>query len=162
MKKVILFFCILFNLGMAVVVGEFNRYVINDTGVFWNGKKIEGVDMQTFNQFAFRFIQYAKDKNTVYYKGEVIKNADVETFEIFLNFDYSKDKNTVYFKGKKISGADPASFEALSSELSRDKNDFYYNGNKLNVDIKTFEYTFEGNCLIGKDKIKSYKYGCDK
>ncbi len=73
---------------------------------------------------------------------------------------YASDKNSIYFNGKKILGADPATFEALRSELSKDKNAFYYNGEKLNVDIKTFEYTLEGNCLIGKDKIKSYKYGC--
>ena len=74
----------------------------------------------------------------------------------------SKDKNSVYFMGKKILGADSKTFEALSSELSKDKNDYYYNGEKLNVDIKTLEYTLEGNCIKGKDRNKIYKYNCDK
>ena len=45
----------------------------------------------------------------------------------------------------------PKTFEALSSDLSKDKNDYYYNGGKLNVDIKTFEYTLERSCIKGKD-----------
>ena len=45
---------------------------------------------------------------------------------------------------------------------SKDKNDYYYNGEKLNVDIKTFEYTLEGNCIKGKDRNKIYKFNCDK
>ena len=36
------------------------------------------------------------------------------------------------------------------------------NEEKLNVGIKIFEYTLEGNCIKGKDRNKIYKYNCDK
>ena len=53
-------------------------------------------------------------------------------------------------------------WRAFKLSSSKDKNDYYYNGEKLNVDIKTFEYTLEGNCIKWKDKNKIYKYNCDK
>ena len=43
-------------------------------------------------------------------------------------------------------------WRAFKLSSSKDKNDYYYNGEKLNVDIKTFEHTLEGNCIKGKDK----------
>ncbi len=53
-------------------------------------------------------------------------------------------------------------WRAFKLSSSKDKNDYYYNGEKLNVDIKTFEHTLEGNCIKGKDRNKIYKYNCDK
>ncbi len=262
MKRIIVLFYILFNLGIALVIHEINTYVINDKRVFWNQKEIEGVDIPTFSQLVFWNKFYAKDKNAIYYKGKIIEKADLETFEILRYSDYSKDKNSLYFKDKKVSGvdletfeiidwdyakdkdsvyfqqkiinkadpvtfepldpffsyyskdkqyvyyqgelvrgadpgtlkkvelnagnsrnidfgstyasdknsvyfdgekilgADPKTFEALSSDLSKDKNDFYYLGKKLNVDLKIFEYILEGSCFKGKDKNKTYEYGC--
>ena len=52
-------------------------------------------------------------------------------------------------------------WRAFKLSSSKDKNDYYYNGEKLNVDIKTFEYTLEGSCVKGKDRNKIYEYGCD-
>ena len=57
---------------------------------------------------------------------------------------------------------DKTIWRAFKLSSSKDKNDYYYNGEKLNVDIKTFEYTLEGNCIKWKDKNKIYKYNCDK
>ena len=50
MKKIVLFFGILFNLGTAMTMHEYDRYIINNSGVFWNNKKIEGADIKTFQK----------------------------------------------------------------------------------------------------------------
>ena len=57
---------------------------------------------------------------------------------------------------------DKTIWRAFKLSSPKDKNDYYYNGEKLNVDINTFKYTLEGNCIKGKGRNKIYKYNCDK
>ena len=146
MKKVVLFFCVLFNLGAAIAMHEYDRYIVIDNGVFWNNKKIEGVDIETFQKLYFKRLNfgigssYAKDKNSVYYKGKVIENADVETFEIIDNFGYSKDKNSVYLEGEKFLKVDPNTFEVLDYDYIKDKNSVYFQRKLINkADPVTFK-----------------------
>ncbi len=160
MKKIILFF-IIFCMNMSLDVHCFTNYEVRGESISFACRALKEADYETFEKFDF-FVPYAKDKNNAYYREKIIKNADVKTFGVIKSSseniisEYAYDKNTVYLHGKKINGSDPKTFEVVDHIVAKDKNDFYLHGIKLNVDIATFEYTFEGGFFKGKDKNKTY------
>ena len=167
MKKIILFF-IIFWMNMSLDIHCLPFYKISKINkeISFACREIEEVDYDTFEEFE-PFSPYAKDKNNVYYREKIIKNADLKTFGIIegssenIVSKYAYDKNTIYLYGEKIKGANLKTFEVLDPMLARDKNDFYLYGVKLNVDIKTFEYTLEKGYFKGKDKNRTYNNSCE-
>ena len=90
------------------------------------GKKLEGVNPETFQTISEGGIIFKDDKN-IYYLGKKearkLKNADVNSFEEVAENEYYKDKNNVYYYDeyegsmKIVKGADTKTFEGLSYTL---------------------------------------------
>lgn len=127
------------------------------------GKKLEGVNPETFQTISENGIIFKDDKN-IYYLGKKearkLKNADVNSFEEVAENEYYKDKNNVYYYDeyegnmKTIKEADPKTFEGISYTFGKDKNAVYKRENKLaGVDPATFE---EIDSSFTKDKNNVY------
>ena len=120
--------------------------------IYLNNKKLEGIDVKTFEKMQANLI---RDKNDIY---KVEKDEEKHEFKIVpinakinfknlknLDWGYFKDdKNIYYFDGdkfEKIEGADASSFEKVKySDFYKDKNYVYYNGKKIvGMDFKDIE-----------------------
>ena len=120
--------------------------------IYLNNKKLEGIDVKTFEKMQANLI---RDKNDIY---KVEENEGKHGFKIVpinarmdfknlknLDWGYFKDdKNIYYFDGdkfEKIEGADASSFEKVKySDFYKDKNYVYYNGKKIvGMDFKDIE-----------------------
>ena len=127
------------------------------------GKKLEGVNPETFQIISKNGIIFKDDKN-IYYLGKKearkLKNADVNSFEEVAENEYYKDKNNVYYYDeyegnmKIVKEADSKTFEGVSYTFGKDKNAVYKRENKLaGVDPATFE---EIDSSFTKDKNNVY------
>ena len=120
--------------------------------IYLNNKKLEGIDVKTFEKMQANLI---RDKNDIYKVEEnegkhgfkiVPINARID-FKNLKNLDwgyFKDDKNIYYFDGdkfEKIEGADASSFEKVKySDFYKDKNYVYYNGKKIvGMDFKDIE-----------------------
>ena len=120
--------------------------------IYLNNKKLEGIDVKTFEKMQANLI---RDKNDIYKVEEnegkhgfkiVPINAKID-FKNLKNLDwgyFKDDKNIYYFdedKFEKIEGADASSFEKVKySDFYKDKNYVYYNGKKIvGMDFKDIE-----------------------
>jgi len=120
--------------------------------IYLNNKKLEGIDVKTFEKMQANLI---RDKNDIYKVEEnegkhgfkiVPINARID-FKNLKNLDwgyFKDDKNIYYFDGdkfEKIEGADASSFEKVEySDFYKDKNYVYYNGKKIvGMDFKDIE-----------------------
>ena len=120
--------------------------------IYLNNKKLEGIDVKTFEKMQANLI---RDKNDIYKVEEnegkhgfkiVPINARID-FKNLKNLDwgyFKDDKNIYYFNGdkfEKIEGADASSFEKVKySDFYKDKNYVYYNGKKIvGMDFKDIE-----------------------
>ena len=90
--------------------------------IYSNGKKLEGVDIQTFRKLNE---YYAVDKNNIYYNlnsdSDIkrIKNTD-GNFKI-IEEKLIKNKDGVYYLGEKIKEIDPNSFKIIrKNNLKKD------------------------------------------
>ena len=158
MKRIILFFIIVFNVNFSVRL-HCNHYNIIGDSVEFACKKISGIDKETFEIIGF-FSDYAKDKNSVYYRGEIVRGADTDSIELAGRFyyKYAKDKKNVYYKGKLLNGADPNTFQELEGFYVKDKRNIYYQEKLMKeVDIDTFEMI--KNSDYAKDKKFVYYHG---
>ena len=127
------------------------------------GKKLEGVNPETFQTISESGIIFKDDKNIYYFgkkEARKLKNADVNSFEEVAENEYYKDKNNVYYYDeyegnmKTIKEADPKTFEGISYTFGKDKNAVYKRENKLvGVDPATFE---EIDSSFTKDKNNVY------
>jgi hypothetical protein len=148
---------------------QINEFWAKDkNSIYNNGRKIDGVDMQTFQ--IINNSVFAKDKNNVYFpnyidKGEV--KFDAQTFEI-LSGTYLRDKNQIVslFKAGgaseliQITQVDIDTFQAVGGAFGKDKNHVYYDNKIINgADLETFKST--GNTMEtsgnGQDKNNSYE-----
>jgi hypothetical protein len=109
-----------------------NNYSIDKNIVYYNGKKLSGIDSESFVYIADF---YTKDKNNVYYYNIKLENSNPETFK-YLGYRYAKDKNSVYYRGKKIKNADVKTFEIQEFYRAKDKNRYYMHGEAENIEIK--------------------------
>ncbi|MDW5290801.1 DKNYY domain-containing protein [Formosa sp. PL04] len=76
-------------------------YAKDDQNVYYDGKKIAGVDLATFALYDYD--QYARDKNHVYHWGVKMEGVDLETFGAIEKDSWVyKDKNHTY-AGAEIS-----------------------------------------------------------
>ncbi len=126
--------------------------------LYERGKRVEGVDPNTFVILRWLFIQ---DKDSVYYQGQRLEGSDPATFE-FLDNEYSRDRNFVYFTDKgtveKLKGVDGSTFEIMSNTYTKDKNAVYYKKEKLKgLDPETFRlleagFTGDANFLYYENK----------
>lgn len=156
MKRIILFFTLIFSMNVAVTMGCYT-YEKRGDSIYFACKKMEEVNIETF-QILTPFL-YAKDKKNVYYKDDILIGADTESIEIVARYNgYIKDKDHVYYEGKLVNGADPKTFEALSYSLySKDRKNVYFENKKIiGIDVKTFEI-IEKN--YAKDKKSVYFQG---
>ena len=94
MKKIILFFIIVFSVNFSVRLHCDHYNIIGDS-VEFACKKISGIDRETFEIIGF-FSDYAKDKNSVYFR------------EKSLVFDFGYIYRTV-----KKEGINPNTFDIL-------------------------------------------------
>ncbi|NUJ97363.1 hypothetical protein HGA92_01080 [Candidatus Gracilibacteria bacterium] len=165
-----------------------NGYYRHKDYITYNNKKLEGIDIDSFEIINDLF---TKDKNNVYYSNSKIEGADPETFEFIekdfsrsygkiffraseivvnndtfqvLNKDYSKDKYFIYYHWRRMEGVSPQDFsidnyENLNFYCNKDTNYVYYRGEKImGADLATFE-------IINKDYAKdrsSVYYGGKK
>lgn len=107
-----------------------DHYSIDKYHVYFKGKILYEVDVETFEVMQNIGSGYAKDKNNVYIYGEIMEGIDGATFE-YLGFYYSKDKNTVYYGFSPIDGVDLKTFEVISkADVFRDKYFIYKDGKK--------------------------------
>ena len=158
MKRIILFFIIVFSVNFSVRL-HCNYYNIIGDSVEFACKKIEEIDTETFEIIGF-FSDYAKDKKNVYYRGEILKGADSESIELVGRFyGYAKDNKRVYYRGKLLSGADPKTFQELRGfSYARDKRNIYYQEKLMKeADVDTFEIIKNSN--YSKDKRFVYYNG---
>lgn len=135
-------------------------YLKDDKNVFFNDKKILGVDANSFIALD-KENGYAKDKNTVYYFGQKVEGANAKTFEVISDGEYSKDDKNVYASGEIIKGADPKTFREFSeTSYSRDKNNlyYYYGEDKFlgKIDENNFEFLDD---FIIRNGNEIYFYG---
>ena len=108
-------------------------YSKDNNNIYFRGKKISGVDKETFEKIDK--YNYSKDKNNIYYDDKKIEGVDKNTFELMYDFGsvvneyYSKDKNNVYYENKKLKGIDVKTFRKINrlvdNFLIEDKNGFY-------------------------------------
>lgn len=82
------------------------QYYVNDNGVFFDGRRVEGASP---SGFAVLGDGYAKDAWAVYYFGNKINFASAESFQVS-GYGYARDAWNVYFDGVKIDGAMADSF----------------------------------------------------
>ena len=165
---------------------ENTEYVKSGSVIYFNGNKIVGADIDTFQLVdldKFREegsnnkgegdpqVNYSKDKNKVYYNGKIINDADPTTFNFIYTGafwqEFGKDKNHIFYRGDIIAGADIKSFNAGyarhtyvsegSGPYSFDKNNVFYGTSSiLEADLKTFT---DVACGIMKDKNHYYVEG---
>ncbi|WP_369717032.1 DKNYY domain-containing protein [Leptotrichia sp. HSP-536] len=142
--------------------------------IYLNNKKLEGIDVKTFEKMQANLI---RDKNDIY---KVEENEGKDGFKIVpinaridfknlknLDWGYFKDdKNIYYFDGdkfEKIEGADASSFEKVKySDFYKDKNYVYYNGKKIvgmdfkdigNIDEEWSITELDGTWIKYKDNV---------
>ena len=91
-------------------VGD-KRYVKDKSNVYYKGKILDGVDLETFEVIEDHYFSLSKDKDNVYLNGSILDDADPETIEIMKFPDYIKDKDHVWLNGKLVEGVDPETFK---------------------------------------------------
>ncbi len=107
-----------------------HRYSTDEYAVYYNDKKIEGADPETFELISsevwgyYDAIELAKDKYNVYINSKPWDEVDPESFEV-LGRRYYKDKFNIYFEDKKIEEAEPESFTVPDSGRVHDANLIY-------------------------------------
>ena len=69
MKRIILFFTLIFSMNVAVTMGCYT-YEKRGDSIYFACKKMEEVNIETF-QILTPFL-YAKDKKNVYYKDDIL------------------------------------------------------------------------------------------
>lgn len=149
-------------------------YTKDKNGIYFEDKKIEGVDPQTFEvlthpalsagKATFAVYSYSKDVMNVYYLGQIIPNADPKTFVpvdtggAYAHY-YGKDKALVYEGTTTVPYADPKTFKPLWYPI--------YEGcgpSKYSVDAT--HVFFERSIVSGADpvtfKALILQYGRDK
>ncbi|MFC1720957.1 DKNYY domain-containing protein [Patescibacteria group bacterium] len=121
--------------------------------LYWEGKRFDGVDPNTFSILGRGFI---KDKDSVYYWWKKLEGSDPETFE-FLWSGFARDKNFVYRNNPEpeiFDGIDPATFEKIDDAYFKDKDAIYYRQKKIEgSDPATFEFLYG---YTGKDSGNAY------
>ena len=127
-------------------------YSKDKNNIYYNDKKIEGVDKNTFElTYDFGSVvngYYSKDKNNVYYENKKLKGIDVKTFKkisrLVDNF-LIEDKNGFYIVEEDGSIAPIDSKEvdienlsqlAIKTNLYHDKDSMYFVKNHKLVKIK--------------------------
>lgn len=162
------------------VIDKMGTYTKDANGVYYNGKKIEFADPQTFVTITAGIsmdgwyggdIYYAKDSRNVYYQGKLLPEADPQQFVPIVTggsfHEYARDAKHVYFGDKVIQGADPKTFVPLKSNQSyegcstatyaMDKNGVFYEDMYLpSADSATFEALIDG---YGKDALHVFWKG---
>lgn len=127
-------------------------YVRDKSGVYYQGRRIEGVDPETFAPLntTGRGV-FMRDAKHVIRGGEIVEGLDPDSFEIM--HEAVKDADSVYIINAydlvELEDADPATFEHLgvcraveksSTSYYRDKNSVYVGDSVVDVDAATFEY----------------------
>ena len=119
------------------------QYYVNDNGVFFEGRRVEGASPSGFvalgdgyakDAWAVYYfgnkINFARDSWNVYYNGVKINGASADSFRV-LNDGYAKDAWNVYFDGVKINGAMADSFSCGPDGYAHDTWNTYYYGRKI-------------------------------
>ncbi|MEN9647944.1 MAG: hypothetical protein RLY57_748, partial [Candidatus Parcubacteria bacterium] len=154
------------------VIDISGMYTKDVNGVYYNGKKIEFADPQTFTTVNIGIdedswyggeIRYAKDTRNVYYQGKLLPEADAQQFVPIITgayyHEYARDTKHVYFGEKVIEGADPKTFIPLKTHqpyegcsvatYAIDKSEvFYEDSNVPGADPATFKALIDD---YGKD-----------
>jgi hypothetical protein len=149
-------------------------YVKDKNGVYFDDKKLLGVDPATFivsyptDSTSTTPAYYWKDKNHAYFisYGTTTPISDnPSSFENMGNF-YARDDKNVFFMAEKISGADPLTFKILTNVpdcytgkwYAKDKANVYYGGGNIvqGADPTTFISLGYG---FGKDNGRIYQDG---
>lgn len=108
-------------------------YKITDDAVYWYGKKIEEVNVDSFEVM---HLGYAKDKDNVYYEGVVKHNRDSKTFH---RADIEGIDIYVYMdKNKSYSGIEQKTIKEIKKEIPKSKE-------SLNQSIKSTIQTYREN-----------------
>lgn len=105
-------------------------YAKDKDAVYYEGKKVSGVDAATFKILSHG---YAKDKDAVYIAQKKIAGANALGFEVFKENDdftdefcFTKDNAFVFFHDKKLSDADLTTFKPLGNNYGSDNQHVFY------------------------------------
>ena len=101
-------------------------YVKTSNAVLFNGRKIEGASVSSFE-----ILQggYARDAFNVYFFG---RKTDASGFSFkYLGDGYAEDAFNVYYNGRKIEGTMGTSFKVLGGGYAEDAFNTYYKGKKI-------------------------------
>ncbi len=106
---------------MTLIAGQFAR---DKDEIFVRGKKLEGVDIDSFSVISGQH-GYAQDDKHVYGPHGLIPEADTTTFKMLTKY-YSADTGHVFYDGKLMQ-ANSGSFEVIDNGLYAvdDKSVFY-------------------------------------
>lgn len=164
---------IIFSLITLVGCNSMNKYIYNDTHVYWvksdysdinytKGKKVPmyGVDLSSFRVLDEKI--YAVDNKAVYYSGIPIAFAEPGSFKLLKN-GYAIDKNHVFLQGEIIYGASPKQVSFFNDNISVIKaGEFiFYEYQGFNpCDVKSFlpfkndkRWSRDAKCVYYKDRI---------
>jgi hypothetical protein len=112
-----------------------NVYATDKNNAYFNGKKINNVDIKTFSVVS---PWYAKDVNHVYSGSSVIDNADIQSFQAVATssyYSYAVDKNRVYRNYVTMNdlsyssyskAADSSYLKILNINYMKDNRNVYY------------------------------------
>lgn len=79
----------------SIVVPIEPKYTKDKKNVYWNGKIVEDILVESFIDLGDG---YAKDQFDIFYKGCIIKDADIITFTVDENGN-ARDKDNFYEEG---------------------------------------------------------------
>jgi len=141
--------------------------------VWESGKKVKGVDAETFEVFHNKQsdIGFCKDKNHVYHffiaELKIVKKASPRTFVSLDDGEYGFDEKSVYIGTKMLPKANPKTWRKIreDSSYSKDKYIYFLNHIIKKADLETFEvvvsekelkYGLSKRIECGKDKNNFY------
>ncbi|MDH5408837.1 MAG: DKNYY domain-containing protein [Gammaproteobacteria bacterium] len=138
------------------------KYARDTRHLYYEGKKIEGVEDVEIERLGDRYNDYWKNNSQIIYDGEILKGARPEYFSIFNDYDsWSQSDNPdgciVYHFGKALSTVDKSSFKVLNQFLAKDKDNIYERTTKIlsEADAATFSL-YGDDHAFGKDKDHVY------
>jgi hypothetical protein len=135
-----------------------DEYTIkNSRDVFYRGKKIEGVDANSFERLND---YYLRDNYNVYYFDrdgvDRVSPIDIESFVIIVN-NIWKDKNGLHTGDTLVSSIDKDSATVFSMNYIKDRNNLYYLNYEGYLDYG-YNYSYPDIVHINGLDIESLEY----
>lgn len=141
------------------------KWAQTDQYIFYDGKLLDGLDVQTFERISESYVKDDKQVMLVYGAHILPMQVDVDSFVIIKDeMKLSKDHQYVYVEDQILEQADPNTFELMNENgsFAKDhKNIFWKDGVYSyillqDVDLATFKLSSE---YSAEDKNYSYSFG---